>query len=110
MSWMLLQAPEPKLKDRETGEAARDRDSGKVLFNVSVALMMQDAKPDALVVVVAEDGLQQDLMPGMPVEFPGLVARPWEAVLGGRPQHGISLRAIAVTAKTPAPAASNGKG
>ncbi|MFJ6390265.1 hypothetical protein ACIQJT_21975 [Streptomyces sp. NPDC091972] len=42
----------------------------------------------------------------MPVELPGLVARPWENDFG----HGISYRAIAVAAKQLTPAGSNGKG
>jgi hypothetical protein len=42
----------------------------------------------------------------MPVELPGLVARPWENNFG----HGISFRAIAVAAKQLTPVGANGKG
>ncbi|MBC9716847.1 hypothetical protein H9Y04_30365 [Streptomyces sp. TRM66268-LWL] len=105
MTVMLIQVPEEKVKNRETGEVATDRQSGKTLFNVNVAVIV-DGRPDALTVVVAEDGIQPDLVPGMPVEFPGLVARPWENDFG----HGISYRAIAVTAKDLTLAGSNGKG
>ncbi|MCF3137055.1 MULTISPECIES: SCO3933 family regulatory protein [Streptomyces] len=105
MTVMLIQAPEKKVKNRETGEVATDRQSGQVLYNVSVAVIV-DGRPDAVTIVVAEDGIQPDLMPGMAVELPGLVARPWENDFG----HGISYRAIAVAAKQLTPAGSNGKG
>ncbi|WP_394430441.1 SCO3933 family regulatory protein [Streptomyces sp. SGAir0957] len=105
MTVMLIQAPEPKVKNKETGEIATDRTSGQTLFNVNVAVIV-DGRPDALSIVVAQDGMQPDLVPGMPVEFVGLVARPWENDFG----HGISYRAIAVTSKTLTPAGSNGKG
>ncbi|MGW7065979.1 SCO3933 family regulatory protein [Streptomyces sp. NPDC054855] len=105
MTVMLIQEPETKVKNRETGEIATDRTSGKTLYNVNVAVIV-DGRPDAVTVVVAEDGLQPDLVPGMAVELPGLVARPWENDFG----HGISYRAIAVTAKNLTPAGSNGKG
>ncbi|MEU4494639.1 hypothetical protein AB0F96_14595 [Streptomyces sp. NPDC023998] len=103
MTVMLIQAPEPKLKNRETGEVAVDK-SGKTLFNVNVAVIV-DGRPDAVAVVVVEDGVQPDLFPGMPVALPGLVARPWENDFG----HGISYKATAVMAAQ-VPAASNGKG
>jgi hypothetical protein len=105
MTVMLIQVPEKKVKNRETGEVAVDKQSGKVLYNVNVAVIV-DGRPDAVTIVVAEDGIQTDLMPGMPVELPGLVARPWENDFG----HGISYRAIAVAAKQLTPAGSNGKG
>ncbi|WP_327324180.1 MULTISPECIES: hypothetical protein [unclassified Streptomyces] len=103
MTVMLIQAPEPKIKNRETGEVATDRQSGKTLFNVNVAVIV-DGRPDALTIVVAEDGVQPDLFPGVPVALPGLVARPWENDFG----HGISYRATAVMAAQ-VPAAANGK-
>ncbi|WP_031476689.1 SCO3933 family regulatory protein [Streptomyces bicolor] len=105
MTVMLIQTPEKKVKNRETGEVATDRQSGQVLYNVNVAVVM-DGRPDAVTIVVAEDGIQPDLVAGMPVELPGLVARPWENDFG----HGISYRAIAVAAKQLTPAGSNGKG
>ncbi|MFI2352140.1 hypothetical protein ACH492_35145 [Streptomyces sp. NPDC019443] len=104
MTVMLIQAPEPKVKNRETGEVAKDKQSGKVLYNVNVAVIV-DGRPDAVTVVVAEDGIQPDLFPGVPVALPGLVARPWENDFG----HGISYRATAVMAAQ-VPAAANGQG
>ena len=104
MTVMLIQAPEPKIKNRETGEIATDRQSGKTLYNVNVAVIV-DGRPDALTIVVAEDGVQPDLFPGVPVALPGLVARPWENDFG----HGISYRATAVMAAQ-VPAAANGEG
>ncbi|MBT2390140.1 hypothetical protein J7E87_12050 [Streptomyces sp. ISL-1] len=104
MTVMLIQAPEPKVKNRETGEIAKDKQSGKVLYNVNVAVIV-DGRPDAETVVVAEDGIQPDLFPGSPVALPGLVATPWENEYG----HGISYRATAVMAAE-VPAAANGQG
>ncbi|MGW0629173.1 SCO3933 family regulatory protein [Streptomyces sp. NPDC002758] len=104
MTVMLIQAPEKKVKNRETGEVATDRQSGKTLYNVNVAVIV-DGRPDALTIVVAEDGIQPDLFPGVPVALPGLVARPWENDFG----HGISYRATAVMAAQ-VPAAANGQG
>ncbi|MEV4334063.1 hypothetical protein AB0K02_26625 [Streptomyces sp. NPDC049597] len=104
MTVMLIQAPEPKVKNRETGEVAIDKQSGKVQFNVNVAVVV-DGRPDAVTVVVTEDGVQPDLVPGMPVALPGLVATPWENDFG----HGISFKATAVMAAQ-VPAAANGKG
>jgi hypothetical protein len=104
MTVMLIQAPEKKVKNRETGEVAVDKNSGRVLYNVNVAVIV-DGRPDAVTVVVAEDGIQTDLMPGLPVELPGLMARPWENDFG----HGISYRAIAVAAKELTLAGSNGE-
>ncbi|MEV6651753.1 hypothetical protein [Streptomyces sp. NPDC051219] len=104
MTVMLIQTPEPKVKNRETGEIAVDKQSGKTLFNVNVAVIV-DGRPDALTIVVAEDGIQPDLFPGAPVALPGLVARPWENDFG----HGISYRATAVMAAQ-VPAAANGQG
>lgn len=103
MTVMLIQPPEPKLKNRETAEVATDK-SGKTLFNVNVAVIV-DGRPDAVTIVVAEDGVQPDLFPGVPVALPGLVARPWENDFG----HGISYRATAVMAAQ-VPAAADGKG
>ncbi|MFJ9728573.1 hypothetical protein ACIRP3_38105 [Streptomyces sp. NPDC101209] len=104
MTVMLIQAPEKKVKNRDTGEIAVDKQSGQVLYNVNVAVIV-DGRPDAVTVVVAEDGIQSDLMPGLPVELPGLMARPWENDFG----HGISYRAIAVAAKELTLAGSNGE-
>ncbi|MGW0553656.1 SCO3933 family regulatory protein [Streptomyces sp. NPDC002926] len=103
MTVMLIQVPEKKVRNRETGEVAIDKQSGKVLYNVNVAVIV-DGRPDAETVVVAEDGIQPDLFPGSPVALPGLVATPWENEYG----HGISYRATAVMAAE-VPAASNGK-
>ncbi|MFC4515361.1 hypothetical protein [Streptomyces ehimensis] len=104
MTVMLIQQPEKKVKNRETGEIARDRATDQALFNVNVAVIV-DGKPDAVTIVVPEDGIAEALVPGMPVALPGLVARPWENNNG----HGISYRAAAVMANVPV-AASNGKG
>ncbi|MER5466143.1 hypothetical protein ABT010_36970 [Streptomyces sp. NPDC002668] len=104
MTLMLIQVPEKKVRNRETGEVAVDKQSGRVLYNVNVAVIV-DGRPDAETVVVAEDGIQPDLFPGMTVALPGLVATPWDNEYG----HGISYRATAVMAAEVA-AAPNGQG
>ena len=65
---LLTEAPEPKVRDRQTGEIAKDATSGEALMTL-----------------------------GAPVSLPGLVARPWESVFNGQQRHGIAYRAAAVT-------------
>lgn len=104
MTLMLIQAPEKKVKNQKTGEIAIDKQSGQVQYNVNVAVIV-DGRPDAVTVVVTEDGIQPDLIPGMPVALPGLYATKWENEFG----HGISFKATAVMAAE-VPAAANGQG
>ncbi|WP_370069640.1 hypothetical protein [Streptacidiphilus sp. MAP5-3] len=94
---LLMQNRGPKLKNRETGEIATDRDTGATLMVLDLAYLA-NGEADVLTVTVPEPGIPADLMPGMPVRITGLIARPWENPSG----HGIAFRAVAVAAAVPA--------
>ncbi|MGW7514835.1 SCO3933 family regulatory protein [Streptomyces sp. NPDC054796] len=93
---LLTEAPEPKVRDRQTGEIAKDVTSGEALMKVGVVYI--DEGESALIhVTVPESGVADGLTLGASVALPGLVARPWESVFNGRERHGIAYRAAAVT-------------
>jgi hypothetical protein len=85
---LLTEAPEPKVRDRQTGEVAKDAVSGEALM---------DGESSLIKVTVPESGVSEGLVLGSPVSLPGLVARPWESVFNGQQRHGIAFRAAAVT-------------
>ncbi|MCM2420210.1 hypothetical protein [Streptomyces sp. RKAG293] len=92
---LLTEAPEKKVKDRQTGEIAVDAVSGEVLMKLSVVYICEGES--ALVqVTVPQSGVTEGLALGSPVSLPGLVARPWESVFNGQSRHGIAFRAAAV--------------
>lgn len=92
---LLTEAPEPKVKDRQTGEIAKDAVTGEALMKVGVVYI--DGGESALIAVtVPESGVAEGLAVGAPVSLPGLVARPWESVFNGQPRHGIAYRAAAI--------------
>ena len=94
---LLTVAPAPKLRDRQTGEIAKDSVTGEVLMTVGVVFI--DEGESALIqVTVPESGVAEGLALGMPVSLSGLVARPWESVFNGQQRHGIAYRALAVAA------------
>ncbi|GAA2084671.1 hypothetical protein GCM10009801_45980 [Streptomyces albiaxialis] len=92
---LLTEVPEPKVRDRQTGEIAKDAVSGESLMKVGVVYI--DEGESALIhVTVPESGVTEGLTLGAPVSLPGLVARPWESVFNGQQRHGIAYRAAAV--------------
>ncbi|MER5781973.1 hypothetical protein ABT104_09655 [Streptomyces mobaraensis] len=92
---LLTEAPEMKVKDRQTGEIAKDALSGESLMKIGVVYI--DAGESSLIqVTVPESGVSEGLTLGAPVSLPGLVARPWESVFNGQQRHGIAYRATAV--------------
>lgn len=94
---LLTEAPAPKVRDRQTGEIAKDAVSGEALMKVGVVYI--DEGESALIhVAVPESGVSDGLVLGAPVALPGLIARPWDSVFNGQPRHGIAYRAAAVTA------------
>ena len=94
---LLTEAPETKLKDRQTGEIAKDAASGETLKTVGVVYI--DEGESALIkVTIPESGVGEGLTLGAPVSLPGLVARPWESTFNGQQRHGIAFRATAVMA------------
>ncbi|MCI3225420.1 hypothetical protein [Streptomyces sp. NP-1717] len=94
---LLTETPEPKVRDRQTGEIAKDAISGEALMKVGVVYI--DEGESALIhVTIPESGVTDGLVLGAPVSLPGLIARPWESVFNGQQRHGIAYRAAAVTA------------
>ncbi|MEU4681549.1 SCO3933 family regulatory protein [Streptomyces xinghaiensis] len=92
---LLTEAPEPKVKDRQTGEIAKDAVSGETLMKVGV-VYIDEGESSLISVAVPESGVTEGLVVGAPVSLPGLIARPWESVFNGQARHGISYRAAAV--------------
>ena len=96
---LLTEAPEPKVKDRQTGEIAKDALSGEALMKLGVVFI--DAGESSLIqVTVPESGVTEGLTLGAPVSLVGLVARPWESVFNGQQRHGIAFRAAAIAPGT----------
>ncbi len=92
---LLTEAPAPKVRDRQTGEVAKDATSGETLMKVGV-VYIDEGESSLIHVTVPESGVTDGLALGSPVSLPGLVARPWDSVFNGQQRHGIAYRAAAV--------------
>ncbi|MCX4577522.1 hypothetical protein OHB41_30940 [Streptomyces sp. NBC_01571] len=92
---LLTEAPAPKVRDRQTGEIAKDAVSGETLMTLGV-VYIDDGESALIQVTVPESGVTDGLTVGAPVALPGLVARPWQSVFNGQQRHGIAYRATAV--------------
>ncbi|MDF4254314.1 hypothetical protein ABZ686_07840 [Streptomyces sp. NPDC006992] len=92
---LLTEIPEPKVRDRQTGEIAKDATSGESLMKVGV-VYIDEGESSLIHVTVPESGISEGLALGAPVSLPGLVARPWDSVFNGQQRHGIAYRAAAV--------------
>jgi hypothetical protein len=92
---LLTEAPEKKVRDRRTGEIAKDAVTGETLMTVGV-VYIDDGESSLVRVTVPESGISEGLAVGSPVSLPGLVAKPWENVFNGQQKHGITYRAAAV--------------
>lgn len=93
---MVAKSPQPKVKNRQTGELAQDVETGATLMTVDVMFAVND-EVEILSVTVPEPGITGELQMGTPVALTGLIARPWENDFGNGKRHGISFRAVAVT-------------
>ncbi|MGY5630699.1 SCO3933 family regulatory protein [Streptomyces sp. UC1A3] len=93
---MVAKAPQPKVRDRRTGEIATDMETGVKLMTVDVMFAAND-EVEILSITVPETGFSGELAMGTPVALTGLVARPWENEFNGQKRHGIAFRAVAVT-------------
>ncbi|MEV0118518.1 hypothetical protein AB0H77_35610 [Streptomyces sp. NPDC050844] len=93
---MVAKPPQPKVKDRRTGEIAVDAETGATLMTVSVMYADND-NVEIETVVVPEPGISGELAVGTPVALTGLIGRPWENDFGNGKRHGIAFRAVAVT-------------
>ncbi|MET8126062.1 hypothetical protein ABZV67_23325 [Streptomyces sp. NPDC005065] len=92
---LLTEAPAPKVRDRQTGEIAKDTVSGEALMTIGV-VYIDEGESSLIQVTLPESGVTDGLTVGAPVSLPGLVARPWQSVFNGRERHGIAYRATAV--------------
>ncbi len=92
---LLTEAPEPKVRDRQTGEVAKDAVSGESLMKIGV-VYIDEGESSLIHVTVPESGVAEGLTLGASVSLPGLIARPWESVFNGQQRHGIAYRATAV--------------
>lgn len=90
-------APTPKLANKETGERAIDRET-KAPLSVVGLLVTDEGEGNLYQVSVPETGVDESLTPGTPVSVIGLRARDWENEFNGKKRHGISFRAVAITA------------
>ncbi|MFI0226105.1 SCO3933 family regulatory protein [Streptomyces lydicus] len=89
--------PTKKLKNKQTGEAAIDVQTGATLMTVGL-LISDEGEGNLYQVTVPETGIPEGLAPGAPVSVVGLKARDWENEFNGQKRHGISFRAVAITA------------
>ncbi|MHC5700960.1 SCO3933 family regulatory protein [Streptomyces tirandamycinicus] len=95
-SVMVAQPPQPKVKDRRTGERAMDAETGAALSTVDV-MFAANGEVEILTVTVPENSISGELVMGTPIAITGLIARPWENEFNGQRRHGIAFRAVAVT-------------
>ncbi|MDF3300568.1 SCO3933 family regulatory protein [Streptomyces tropicalis] len=102
---MVAKTPQPKIKDRRTGEIATDAETGARMMTVDVMFAAND-EVEILSIAVPEPGISGELAMGTPVALTGLIARPWENDFNGQKRHGIAFRAVAVTSLADAAATS----
>ncbi|MCD0484595.1 hypothetical protein LO771_19895 [Streptacidiphilus sp. ASG 303] len=94
--------PAPKVANRQTGEIAIDRETGSPMVTVGLTVA-DEGEANLLTVSVPKSGIPgEGLAVGTPVAVTGLKARDWESEFNGQKRHGISFRAVAVTALVPA--------
>jgi hypothetical protein len=93
---MVAQPPQPKVKDRRTGELAMDTETGAQLMTIDVMFVL-DGNAEILTITAPQPAFSGEMVMGTPVGLTGLVARPWENEFNGQKRHGISFRAVAVT-------------
>ncbi|MDX3838977.1 SCO3933 family regulatory protein [Streptomyces europaeiscabiei] len=98
---LVTKLPEPKVKDRQTGEIAVDPVTNARLMVLELVFIAAGGS-DMIKVTVPEPGIGDGLIMGTPVFLSGLLARPWESEFGGRARHGIAYRADAVMVAAPA--------
>ena len=93
---LLTESASPKVRDRQTGEIAKDAVSGEALMTVGV-VFIDEGESSLIQVTIPESGVTDGLNVGAPVSLPVLIARPWESVFNGQQRHGIAYRATAIT-------------
>ncbi|MFG2020956.1 SCO3933 family regulatory protein [Actinomadura geliboluensis] len=109
LTFVCVSPPRPKLVNQETGEVKTDR-NGHTVFTVGLSAADVAGRVDLLNVAVVGD---QSVTIGEVVTPVGLVAFPWEAVLGGEKRWGLAYRAdriapvSAVSPSSASPSASS---
>lgn len=71
---MVAQPPQPKIKDRRTGEIAVDTETGAQMMTVDV-LFASNGEAEVLTVAVPEPGITGELVMETPFALTGLIAR-----------------------------------
>ncbi|TYK51114.1 hypothetical protein [Actinomadura decatromicini] len=89
LSFVCVSAPRPKVVNQDTGEVKTDR-NGQTVFTVGLSAADASGRVELLNVAVVGD---QSVTIGEVVTPVGLVAFPWEAVLGGQKRFGVAFRA-----------------
>ena len=89
LTFVCVSPPRPKLVNQDTGEVKTDR-NGHTVFTVGLSAADVAGRVDLLNVAVVGD---QSVTIGEVVTPVGLVAFPWEAVLGGEKRWGVAYRA-----------------
>jgi hypothetical protein len=106
LTFVCVSPPRPKLVNQETGEVKTDR-NGHTVFTVGLSAADVTGRVDLLNVAVVGD---QAVTIGEVVTPVGLVAFPWEAVLGGEKRWGVAYRAdriAPVSAVSPSPSSAS---
>ncbi|MFV2177644.1 hypothetical protein ACFHW2_14380 [Actinomadura sp. LOL_016] len=85
LTFVCVSPPRPKLVSQETGEVKMDR-QGNTVFTVGLSVADSAGRVDLVNVAVAGD---QEVGVGQIVAPVGLVAFPWNAVLGGERRSGV---------------------
>ncbi|WP_242888059.1 SCO3933 family regulatory protein [Actinomadura litoris] len=97
-TFICVSAPRPKLVSQETGEVKVDRD-GQTVFTVGLSAADATGRVDLVNVSVPGD---QEVSIGQIVTPVGLVAFPWDQVIGGQRRWGIAYRASRIVLAAPA--------
>ncbi|NVI88885.1 hypothetical protein [Actinomadura sp. BRA 177] len=105
LTFVCVSPPRPKLVNQDTGEVKTDR-NGHTVFTVGLSAADASGRVDLLNVALTGD---QSVTIGEVVTPVGLVAFPWEAVLGGEKRWGVAYRAdrIAPVSSVAPPSASS---
>ncbi|MGI5419251.1 hypothetical protein [Actinomadura luteofluorescens] len=103
LTFVCVSPPRPKLVNQDTGEVKTDR-NGQTVFTVGLSAADSMGRVDLLQVAVTGD---QAITLGEVVTPVGLVAFPWEAVLGGEKRWGVAYRADRIAPVSAAPASGS---
>lgn len=96
---ILITEPVPKIKNRNTGEPAKDHETNATIFVADVTVVV-DGRADVMPVQVPEPGLGEGLHVGAMVAFTGLRMNAWTMQDdSGQHRCGVSYRAAALTVK-----------